>query len=476
MSDARAPRVLVVEDNDVLRRAIVAALRERWPRTEGEADGARAAERLRDPSAEPFDVVLTDLRLPGAGGTEVLRAARERDPSASVLVMTAHGSVEAAVEAMKLGAFDFLQKPFDLEQLEVHLVRAAEHARLGREVRELRAERAAAFAPPSIVGSSPALREALDLAQRAAPGRSTVLVTGETGTGKELVAGLIHGGSPRAAKAFVKVNCAALPETLLESELFGHERGAFTGADRLHVGRFEQADGGTLLLDEVGDLSAATQAKLLRVLQEQEFHRLGGRRPIRTDVRIVAATNRPLEREVAARRFREDLYFRLNVIRIHLPPLRERTEDLLALADHFLGQFARELARPGARFTQAARERILAHDWPGNVRELRNAVERALLLSDGPDVDADRFGPPAPRAAAPDREPEPQPPPSLSLEQMERRLVLEALRSAGHVQKRAAELLGVSPRKLNYMIQKLAITHPRWRRNRSVASRASGLA
>ncbi|MCC6643030.1 MAG: sigma-54-dependent Fis family transcriptional regulator [Deltaproteobacteria bacterium] len=468
MSAVRSVRVLVVEDNAVLRRGIATALRERWPQIEEEDDGARAIDRLRDVSVDPFDVVVTDLRLPGADGTAVLHAARRRDPNTAVLVMTAHGSVESAVEAMKLGAFDFLQKPFDLEQLEVHVVRAAEHARLGREVEELRAERAAGLAPPLIVGSSPALCEALDLARRVAPGRSTVLVTGETGTGKELLAGLIHAGSPRSAQPFVKVNCAALPETLLESELFGHERGAFTGADRLRVGRFEQAHGGTLLLDEVGDLTPATQVRLLRVLQEQEFHRLGGRRSIRTDVRIIAATHQPLEQQLEAGRFREDLYFRLNVIRIHLPPLRERPGDLLSLAEHFLATFTRELGRPGARFTQAARERILGHAWPGNVRELRNAVERALLLSDGTDVDASHFGLPPPDVAAmaPRRAPEAQ---TLSLEEMQRRLVVEALRSTGHVQRQAAGLLGISPRKLNYLIRKLAITHPSWRRNRSVA-------
>ena len=228
-------------------------------------------------SCEPYDVVVTDLRLPGDDGIAVLRAARERDASTAVLVMTAHGNVETAVEAMKVGAFDFVQKPFDLDQLELHVARAVEHARLRREVTELRAERVPGAAPEHIIGTSPALRQALDLARRVAASRSTVLVTGETGTGKELIAGLIHAESPRSAQPFVKVNCAALPEPLLESELFGHERGAFTGADRQRIGRFEQASGGTLLLDEVGDLSPAIQAKLLRVLQEQEFHRLGGR-------------------------------------------------------------------------------------------------------------------------------------------------------------------------------------------------------
>jgi two-component system response regulator HydG len=457
-----AVRVLVVEDGAGLRRGIVTALRERSLEVVEESDGARALARLRAPDEAVFDVVVTDLRLPGADGIALLRAARERDADTAVLVMTAHGSVETAVEAMRLGAFDFLQKPFDLEQLEARIARAIEHGRLRREVSELRAERASGVGADRIIGSSLALTRALDLARRAAPVRSTVLVTGETGTGKELVAGLVHQASPRAKRPFVKVNCAALPETLLESELFGHERGAFTGADRLRIGRFEQANGGTLLLDEVGDLSPATQVRLLRVLQEQEFHRLGGREPIRTDVRILAATHRELERDVAAGRFREDLYFRLHVIRIHLPPLRERVEDLLALAEHFLARSCRELGRSGVGFTTAARERILSHAWPGNVRELRNAVERALLLADGDRVDARHFGIPdasaRPGGVAPGA--------SLDLEETERALVMEALRRTGHVQKEAARLLGVSRRKLNYMIQKLAITHPSWRRNR----------
>lgn len=457
-----AVRVLVVEDGAGLRRGIVTALRERSLEVIEESDGARALARLRAPDEAVFDVVVTDLRLPGADGIALLRAARERDADTAVLVMTAHGSVETAVEAMRLGAFDFLQKPFDLEQLEARIARAIEHGRLRREVSELRAERANGVGADRIIGSSLALTRALDLARRAAPVRSTVLVTGETGTGKELVAGLVHQASPRAKRPFIKVNCAALPETLLESELFGHERGAFTGADRLRIGRFEQANGGTLLLDEVGDLSPATQVRLLRVLQEQEFHRLGGREPIRTDVRILAATHRELERDVAAGRFREDLYFRLHVIRIHLPPLRERVEDLLALAEHFLARSCRELGRSGVGFTTAARERILSHAWPGNVRELRNAVERALLLADGDRVDARHFGIPdasaRPGGVAPGA--------SLDLEETERALVMEALRRTGHVQKEAARLLGVSRRKLNYMIQKLAITHPSWRRNR----------
>jgi two-component system response regulator HydG len=294
-----------------------------------------------------------------------------------------------------------------------------------------------------------------------------VLITGETGTGKEVVAELIHGLSERASGPFIKVNCAALPETLLESELFGHERGAFTGADRQRIGRFEQATGGTLFLDEIGDMSAVTQAKLLRVLQDQEFHRLGGSRPLRTDARIVAATNQRLEDALREGRFREDLYFRLNVIGIHLPPLRERSEDAVALAQHFLAEFSRELLRPTRGFTDAAMERIRRSRWSGNVRELRNVVERCVLMSDGELIDASQIA-----VSAPLGEPEGGclkiefPPEGLSLDRMERELVLAALEQVGHVQKDAAKLLHVTRRKLNYMIGRMGLTHPSWRRNR----------
>jgi two-component system response regulator HydG len=466
VSAPRRARVLVVEDNASLRRGIARALRERWSDVEEAADGERARERLADRGVEAYDVVVTDLRLPGADGTEVLRAARARDARTAVLVMTAYGTIEAAVEAMKLGAFDFVQKPFELEQLELRVERAVAHARLLGEVETLRAERGR-FGAARIVADSPALREAIALATRVAPTRSTVLITGETGTGKELVAGLIHGASPRAARPFVKVNCAALPETLLESELFGHERGAFTGADRQRIGRFEQADGGTLFLDEIGDMSAATQVKLLRVLQDGEFHRLGGTSALRADVRILAATNHDLEARVREGAFREDLYFRLNVIRIHLPALRERGGDAALLAAHFLEQFGAELGRPRARFTEEALARIAAHGWPGNVRELRNAVERALLLSDGDEVSIEPLGvePGAPRSAVPAGLAAGE----LALADLERAVVLEALRRTGFVQKRAAALLRVSRRKLNYMIRRMGITHSSWRRNRAAA-------
>jgi DNA-binding NtrC family response regulator len=466
-------RILVVEDNDTLRRGIVAALRERWGDVCEVSSGDDAIECIASSQSDAFDVIVTDLRLPGCDGVSVLRAARERDPGTSVLVMTAYGSIETAVEAMRSGAFDFVEKPLDLDQLELRVARGVDHRRLLYEVTELRAEQAAHQASEQIIGDSPALRSALDLAKRVAPMRSTVLITGETGTGKELIAGLIHRASRRAEGPLVKVNCAALPETLLESELFGHERGAFTGADRQRIGRFEEANGGTLFLDEVGDTSRATQAKLLRVLQEQRFHRLGGSRLLRTDARIISATNHDLGARIAEGVFREDLYFRLNVIRIHLPALRERPEDLVDLAHHFLHELGIKMGHPIRGFTEAALAKIRSHDWPGNVRELHNTLERAVLMAEGPRIDAEDLSILVGRSAEGDRNWRRElPAEGISLRDVERELVIEALERTGYVQKDAAKLIGVSRRKLNYMIQRMGITHPAWRRNRDPASAA----
>jgi DNA-binding NtrC family response regulator len=466
-------RLLVVEDNRALRVGMARALAERFDVVDVEDRGDAALARLRDAGVEPYDVIVTDLRMPGADGQAVLRAAQERTVRTAVILVTAFATIDAAVAAMKHGAFDFVEKPFPLDELDARVVKALGHARLVGEVTTLRASASAKRSPDQIVGRSAALAAAVELAQRVAPMRSTVLLTGETGTGKELVAGLIHQSSTRAAGPFVKVNCAALPETLLESELFGHEKGAFTSADRIRIGRFEQANGGTLFLDEVGDLSLATQAKLLRALQDQEFQRLGGTRALRTDARIVAATNRDLERAIASGEFREDLYFRLNVITIPLPPLRERPEDIESLALHFLEQFGHELGRPRNGYSSEARARLLSHPWPGNVRELRNAIERAVLLSEGVRIEAAdlRFGS-ASNSLAGDWRPS-LPASGISMEEIERAVVVEALERHAFVQKEAAAWLGVSRRKLNYMIQKMRLTHPSWRRNRDDASDVS---
>jgi DNA-binding NtrC family response regulator len=460
----RARCILIVDDNESLRRAIALALRDRYAEVEEASDAETAVARLCDVTQPTCDAVVTDLRLPGADGMAVLRAARERDPAIQVLVMTAYGSVSSAVEAMREGAFDFLEKPFDLEQLELRLERALAHRGLEQEVRALRRQQGRG----GLIGRSAALAAAVDLARRAAPTRSTVLVTGETGTGKELLAGLVHEASPRAGARLVKVNCAAVPETLLESELFGHERGAFTGADRRRVGRFEEATGGTLFLDEIGELTPATQVKLLRVLQDQEFQRLGGTQSLRTDARIVVATNADLPAAVREGRFREDLFFRLDVIRICLPPLRERPEDAVMLAQHFLAELS-ETRSEIEGFSRGALRRIREYAWPGNVRELRNAVERAALMAEAPRIraaDLDLNGPTRGRDAA--WRPA-LPPQGWDLDDWLRALVVEALEQTQYVQKEAAARLGVSRRKLNYMISRMGITHARWRRHRGPA-------
>ena len=462
-----AVRILVVDDNDALRRGLCTALGQSWGEVHEESNGDAAIGRIVDPATPPYQVIVTDLRLPGADGISVLRSALGRDSDTQVIVMTAYGSVETAVEAMRLGAFDFIRKPFTLEDLELRVARAGARTRPAEPGNARAPVTARTLSQESIVAESRAMRSAIDLARRVADTRSTVLITGETGTGKEIVAGLVHGFSDRARESFVKVNCAALPETLLESELFGHERGAFTGADRLRVGRFEQANGGTLFLDEIGDMTLPTQAKLLRVLQDQEFYRLGGTRALRTDTRIVAATNRDLAEAKRTGGFREDLYFRLDVIGIHLPPLRERPEDLMALCERLLVQVAREQGRPVRSFSEDALALIRSHTWPGNVRELRNVIERVVLTSPGACVEAADLALPGAGGLGRASGWQPElPPGGVSLREVERGLVVAALERTGFVQKDAAELLRVSRRKLNYMIRRMGLTHPSWRRNR----------
>jgi DNA-binding NtrC family response regulator len=329
-----------------------------------------------------YVAVLTDLRLPGADGIDVLRQAKESDPECPVIVMTAFGTIENAVEAMKLGAFDFIQKPIDLDHLSILLRRCREHRELRHENLLLKEEFQKQYRLPAIVGDSPRIVEVSHAIQRVAPTDSTVLLQGESGTGKELFARAIHQLSPRRDRPFVALNCAAIPSTLIENELFGHEKGSFTGATARQLGKFELADTGTIFLDEIGELDIAVQSKVLRVLQERRFERIGGNASIDVDVRIICATNRQLEDAVRRGTFRDDLYFRVNVFPVTVPPLRARREDIDALIDFFLQRFARELGRPGLRITDEARTRLRAHDWPGNIRELQNAIERAAILCD----------------------------------------------------------------------------------------------
>jgi DNA-binding NtrC family response regulator len=458
-------RILVVDDHDSLRKGLVRALNNAGHDVEEAPNGTAAIERLQD---NQFDVVLTDLRMGGADGMDVLRTTRSIQPSAAVILMTAFGSIHTAVEAMKIGAFDFVQKPFEIEEMELKIEKAIELRHLKYQVEYLRHEQQDIYDFDHIVGASGALQSVLSIVKKVARSNSTVLVRGETGTGKELIAGAIHHNSNRANRAFVKVNCAALQENLLESELFGHEKGAFTSADKQRIGRFEQADGGTLFLDEIGDMSQSTQAKILRVLQEHEFERLGGTRTLRVDVRIIAATNRNLTQMVQEGRFREDLFYRLNVVSVETPPLRDRKDDIPELAEFFVKRFAGELKKRIEGIHPDAQKLLARHNWPGNIRELENVIERAVLLADGPMINTSdlQIGEQASTASGTgDRALAVRiPPTGIPLEEIERQAVVEALRMSNWVQKDAAELLGISPRVMNYKIKILNIEIPRSRR------------
>src|SRR3972149_10924635 len=360
-------RILIADDHDALRRGLARGLSEAGHEVEEASNGNAAIERLHD---NYFDVVLSDLKMGGSDGLDVLRTTRALHPTTAVVLMTAFGSVNTAVEAMKIGAFDYVQKPLKIEEREVKIEKALEVKRLKHELEYLRGTQQDIYNFDRIVGSSPALERVLDIVKKVAKSNTTVLIRGETGTGKELIAGATHHNSLRANRNFVKVNCAALQENLLESELFGHEKGAFTGADKQRIGRFEQADGGTLFLDEIGDMSPNTQAKILRVLQEHEFERLGGTKTLRVDVRVIAATNRNLAAMVAGGHFREDLFYRLNVVSIEMPPLRGRKEDINQLAMFFLRSSAGELKKRVDGLGNDAQKLLMRYTWPGNIRAL----------------------------------------------------------------------------------------------------------
>src|SRR6476660_2295558 len=457
-------RILVADDHDSLRRGIVRALSEAHHDVDEAPNGNVAIEKLHEGQ---YDVVLSDLKMGGSDGMDVLRTARQLQPSTAIILMTAFGTVHTAVEAMKIGAFDYVQKPFEIEEMELKVEKALEHRRLKHEIEYLRHTQQDIYDFDRIVGASGALQSVLTIVKKVAKSNTTVLIRGETGTGKELIAGATHHNSLRCGRNFVKVNCAALQENLLESELFGHEKGAFTGADKQRIGRFEQADGGTLFLDEIGDMSANTQAKILRVLQEHEFERLGGTRTLRVDVRIIAATNRNLSAMVQSGLFREDLYYRLNVVSIEMPPLRERKDDIVPLAGFFIKRFSAELKKKMDGIDADAQKLLMRYNWPGNIRELENTIERAMLLAESRAIAADdlRLGEtPTPGSS---REHAPVvriPPTGIPLDDVERFALIEALKMSNWVQKDAAELLSISPRVMNYKIKTLGIEFPRGRR------------
>ncbi|HXB53770.1 MAG TPA: sigma-54 dependent transcriptional regulator [Vicinamibacteria bacterium] len=447
--------ILLVDDEERILKALGRALREEGHEVVA-TSSAREAQRLL--SGRTFDLFVVDNRMPERTGLELIRdllASAPEGDRPQVIMMTAHATVENAIEAMKLGAFDYLQKPFEVEELLVAVRRALEHQRLRTQHLYLLSERDEQFNHYGIVGGSRAIQDLLHKLEQVALTKSTVLISGETGTGKELAARAIHDRSAQRGLPLIKVNCAAIPETLLESELFGHVRGAFTGATSNKKGKFALADGGTLFLDEIGATSSALQAKLLRVLQEREFEPLGAERTQTVDLRVIAATNRDLPRMVAEGRFQEDLFYRLSVIPIALPPLRERRDDIPALVDHFLRKHAQ---RTGKRIDGVAKDALASlqsYDWPGNVRELENTIERAVVLSSGPVIEAADVSPSGAGGAAPSG------PPSLKLHQniewVERETIGRALREARGVKKAAAELLGISQRALSYYLAKYHI-------------------
>ena len=444
-------RILVVDDEATQRELVSGYLKKHGYEVMVAPDGERALELFR---REPAELILTDQRMPNVSGLDLLKAARAINPEIYVIVMTAYGNVGSAVEAMQAGAADYLTKPLQLEELLHKVERVCERHRLYVENRELREELQDRHRIEGIIGESGQMLEVTSLVRRVAPSEATVLIRGESGTGKELIAQAIHYASPRAAKPLIRVNCAALPENLLESELFGHEKGSFTGAVATRKGRFESADGGTLFLDEIGDLPLHLQAKLLRVLQEKEFERVGSSHPLKVDVRVLSATHRDLERLMTSGQFREDLYYRLNVVTIVLPPLRERRQDLPALMDYFLRRFAAKNGKTIRGFSHKAREALLRYDYPGNVRELENLIERAVVLTR--DDVIDRGDLPLTLEESEIRD-DKEPHLLAAVEGLERRMIKDALARAGGIQTRAAELLGITERALRYKLAKYGL-------------------
>jgi two-component system response regulator PilR (NtrC family) len=455
-TDAAKYRLLVVDDEESMREFLTIMLQREGYLVDTAADGAQAVARLKE---QGYDLVVSDIKMPRLNGFELLAQVRERSPDTAVIMVTAFSTTEEAVEAMKQGAYDYITKPFKNEEIRLIVRNALERKSLRQENLELKRELERRYAFGNLIGKSKKMQEVFDLIRKVAASRANVLITGESGTGKELVARAVHFNSERKERPFVAVNCGAIPENLLESELFGHEKGSFTGAVQQKAGLFEVADGGTLFLDEIGELPAMMQVKLLRVLQEREFRRVGGTKNIQVDVRLTAATNKELEAEVGAGRFREDLFYRLNVIRIALPPLRERREDIPLLIEHLCRTLT---GREAVAVTEGAMRRLLDYHWPGNVRELENVLERCMVLGHSERITETCLPPAfqggsASAGALSTEIPEAGLDLDVYLGGIEREILLKALEKTGGVRKKAAELLGITFRSIRYRLAKFGI-------------------
>ena len=452
-------RILVVDDEKGQREILNTILKKEGYHVVDVPGAREALERL---DTEEFDLILTDLKMKGLSGMDLLEKILEDNPQQSVVMMTAHGTVDSAVEAMKKGAFDYLEKPLERDNLLLTLRRAFDHVNLLRENRMLQKRLEETHAVPNIIGAHPKIKEVFRIIHKIAATNSTVLIYGESGTGKELVARAIHEGSSRHDKPFFAINCAAIPDSLMESELFGHEKGSFTGANTRELGLFEAAEGGTVFLDEIGELNIAMQAKLLRAIQEKEVRRVGGKVNIPIDVRIISATNKDLEQETRKGAFREDLFYRLDVIRINLPPLRERGSDIITLAEFFLKKYADQSGIPVKGISKPALKLLMNYSWPGNVRQLESVIERGVLMTENEHIEPEDLPAEVRRdTTTPGANlPFPFPPEGISFEDLERDLIMKAMERADWVIGKAAPLLGMTYKTLQYRLEKFGIEKP----------------
>lgn len=448
-------KILIVDDDPAHCRMLEAVLGSEKYETRCAPDGQSAVEAV---ATRFYDLILMDIRMNRVGGMEALRKIKEISPDIPIVMMTAYASIDTAVKAMKSGAYDYLTKPLDIDELKILVDKALRHNQLERENMYLREQLGNRFDFSNIIGRSRAMKELLETVALVAPSEATVLILGESGTGKELIANAIHQNSPRRSHPLIRVNCAALPETLLESELFGHERGAFTGAVSRRQGRFQLADKGSIFLDEIAEMSPVIQAKILRVLQEREFQPIGSTETVKVDTRIITATNKDLQEEVGANRFREDLYYRINVVNLTVPPLRDRRDDIPLLLDFFLKHYAEKNNRHLKGFTPKATDLLMRYDWPGNIRELENVVERGVIMVRGDFITPDEF-PGVLRRIDPEyEEASTETPAGKSLKEMEKAMILRTLQETGGNRTRTAEILGISRRSLQMKLKDYGVT------------------